>query len=99
MDTVGASRSNPITFEVIGEIGAGSVFQEEVGKKQAVRIMTGAMIPKGCDAVVMLELANEYEVNGVAYFDLKRSSKAGENISFTGEDTKKVRYWHQRELL
>lgn len=89
MDTVGASRSNPITFEVIGEIGAGSVFQEEVGKKQAVRIMTGAMIPKGCDAVVMLELANEYEVNGVAYFDLKRSSKAGENISFTGEDTKK----------
>ena len=88
-DTEEATRINAVPFEVIGEIGAGSVFNEEVGERQAVRIMTGAQIPKGCDAVVMLELANEFEVEGKPYFDLKRKSKVGENISFTGEDIKK----------
>ncbi|WP_026905892.1 gephyrin-like molybdotransferase Glp [Paucisalibacillus globulus] len=87
-DTEEASRNNPIAFEVIGEIGAGSVFEDHVGERQAVRIMTGAQIPDSCDAVVMLELANELEVEGKPYFELKRSSKIGENISFTGEDTK-----------
>ncbi|MFS0672200.1 gephyrin-like molybdotransferase Glp [Ornithinibacillus sp. 179-J 7C1 HS] len=88
-DTEEATRNNAVTFEVIGEIGAGSVFNEEVGERQAVRIMTGAQIPIGCDAVVMLELANEFEVDGKPYFDLKRKSRVGENISFTGEDIKK----------
>src|SRR5690606_532311 len=88
-DTAGASRSNPVTFEVIGEIGAGSVFDKHVEEKQAVRIMTGAQLPEACDAVVMLELANELELGGKSYFELKRPSKVGENISFIGEDTKK----------
>jgi molybdopterin molybdotransferase len=88
-DTEKASRENPITFEVIGEIGAGSVFEGDVSDYQAVRIMTGAQIPDSCDAVVMLELANQFKDNGKPYFDLKRSSKVGQNISFTGEDTKK----------
>ena len=46
-DTKEASSSNPIQFEVIGEIGAGFVFTEEVKEFQAVRIMTGAAIPAG----------------------------------------------------
>lgn len=89
VDTELASRNNPITFEVIGEIGAGSVFEGSVKKRQAVRIMTGAQVPADCDAVVMLELADEFVEDGKPYFRLKRTSKAGENISFTGEDTKK----------
>jgi molybdopterin molybdotransferase len=88
-DTLEATRNNPMIFEVIGEIGAGSVFEGKVGKQQAVRIMTGAQIPTDCNAVVMLELANEFEAEGKAMFALKRSVKPGENISFTGEDTKK----------
>ncbi|WP_047982230.1 molybdopterin molybdotransferase MoeA [Ornithinibacillus contaminans] len=88
-DTEEATRNNPITFEVIGEIGAGSVFTEPVGEKQAVRIMTGAQVPDDCDAVVMLELAHELVVEGAPMFQLKRRMKSGENISFTGEDTKK----------
>ena len=56
-----ASSSNPIQFEVIGEIGAGVVFTEEVKAFQAVRIMTGAAIPRGCNAVVMLELTEGFE--------------------------------------
>ncbi len=80
-----ASRENPVTLEVVGAIGAGSIHEAEVKAGQTVRIMTGAPIPKGCDAVVMLELVVEQENKIV----VKRSIKKGENISFTGEDTKK----------
>ncbi|EOO79234.1 molybdopterin molybdotransferase MoeA [Bacillus nitratireducens] len=87
-DTKEANSSNPIQFEVIGEIGAGSVFREEVKAFQAVRIMTGAAIPAGCNAVVMLELTEGFEENEKTYMTLKRSFAAGDNISFQGEDVK-----------
>jgi len=87
-DTETATRNNPTQFEVIGEIGAGSVFEGVVGEMQAVRIMTGAQIPEGCNAVVMLELANELTIDGRPFFRLKRNLQPGTNISFTGEDTK-----------
>lgn len=85
-DTKEASSSNPIQFEVIGEIGAGFVFTEEVKEFQAVRIMTGAAIPEGCNAVVMLELTEGFEENEKIYMVLKRSFSSGDNISFKGED-------------
>ncbi|PEP54289.1 MULTISPECIES: molybdopterin molybdotransferase MoeA [Bacillus] len=88
-DTAWASYENPILFEIIGEIGAGSIFPQEVGQFQAVRIMTGAQIPKGSNAVVKLELTRQYEDVGKAYVEVKRSFKKGENISFQGEDTHK----------
>ncbi|MFB7121241.1 molybdopterin molybdotransferase MoeA [Bacillus tropicus] len=87
-DTKEASSSNPICFEVVGEIGAGFVFTEEVKAFQAVRIMTGAAIPRGCNAVVMLELTEGFEKNEKTYMKLKRSFAAGDNISFKGEDVK-----------
>ena len=45
----------PGKFEVIGEVRAGEIFGGEVGAHQAVEIMTGAPVPRGADAVVMLE--------------------------------------------
>ncbi|QWH42105.1 molybdopterin molybdotransferase MoeA [Bacillus mycoides] len=87
-DTKEASSSNPILFEVIGEIGAGFVFTEEVKAFQAVRIMTGAAIPVGCNAVVMLELTEAFEENEKTYMKLKRPFASGDNISFKGEDVK-----------
>ena len=45
----------PAELEVIGEVRAGERFQGEVGRGQAVEIMTGAPIPAGADAVVMVE--------------------------------------------
>ncbi|SME45423.1 Molybdopterin molybdenumtransferase [Bacillus mobilis] len=87
-DTKEASSSNFIKFEVIGEIGAGFVFTEEMKAFQAVRIMTGAAIPKGCNAVVMLELTEGFEENEKTYMVLKRSFSSGDNISFKGEDVK-----------
>jgi molybdopterin molybdotransferase len=84
-DTVNASRDHPIEFKVIGEIGAGSVFDGVVGEHEAVRIMTGAQIPDGADSVIMLELVTESEPHTIL---IKRKVKQGENISFIGEDTK-----------
>lgn len=98
-DTKEASSSNPIRFEVIGEIGAGFVFTEEVKAFQAVRIMTGAAIPKGCNAVVMLELTEGFEEKEKTYMKLKRSFAAGDNISFKGEDVKQNTILVKKGLL
>jgi molybdopterin molybdotransferase len=46
---------SPGELEVIGEVRAGESFSGEVGARQAVEIMTGAPVPRGADAVVMLE--------------------------------------------
>jgi molybdopterin molybdotransferase len=83
-----ASLQNTVEFEVVEEIGAGYVASKEVQAFQAVRLMTGAQMPKGCDSVVMLELAQETERNGKKYMSIKRAFQAGDNISFEGEDTK-----------
>lgn len=85
IDTATASRDTPAFFTVIGEIGAGQVFKEEVGQHEAVRIMTGAMIPSGCDAVIMLELVHERSKTEI---EIVRTVKQHDNISFIGEDTK-----------
>ena len=45
----------PGEFEVIGEVRAGDVFHGRIGPRQAVEIMTGAPLPDGADAVVMVE--------------------------------------------
>lgn len=87
-DTVYANLENPVEFEVVGHIGAGAVFNGTIGPFQAVRIMTGAQIPSGSDAVVMLEITQEREESGRNYMSLKRVVKCGENLSLKGEDVK-----------
>ncbi len=89
IDTKDASLSNPIEFEVIDHIGAGIVSGKELGPLQVIRIMTGAQMPAGSDAVVMLEVAATEERDGKPYMTIKRSFKKGENVCFRGEDAKK----------
>ncbi len=89
VDSQEASSEDPITFQVVGEIGAGYVYEGEVGYRQAVRIMTGAPIPKGCDAVVMLELTHTLQENNQMVMAIKRTFEAGTNISYKGEDVEK----------
>ena len=57
--TFGASAYNPIRFDIIGESMPGHPFAGEVGHGCAVRIMTGAPVPAGADAVVMAEVCTE----------------------------------------
>ncbi|MDP4163142.1 MAG: molybdopterin molybdotransferase MoeA [Bacillota bacterium] len=88
IDTEEASQSQAIEFEVIDHLGAGMVTEKLLGRRQAVRIMTGAMMPQEADAVVMFEVAQTREVNGKSYMSIKRSFRKGENVSFRGEDAK-----------
>ncbi|WHY78961.1 molybdopterin molybdotransferase MoeA [Neobacillus sp. WH10] len=89
IDTLEATLSNPVEFEVIDHIGAGLVSTKIVGQNQAVRIMTGAMMPEGTDAVVMFEVAKDYEKNGKPFMSIKRRFNKGDNVSLKGEDAKK----------
>lgn len=60
--------SVPVDLDVIYEIAAGAAPQADLGPGQAVRIMTGAPLPGGADAVVMVEYSDrlgEVERDGV----------------------------------
>lgn len=92
-DTTGASGSSPVTLNVIGEVGAGHLFQGEVGPGAAVRIMTGATIPDGADAIVPFEETDEPEGRNFGAFakgrpqvGILKAAKLGANIRRTGED-------------
>jgi molybdopterin molybdotransferase len=88
IDTSDASQSNVVEFEVVDHIGAGMVSQVVVGAYQAVRIMTGAMMPEGTDAVVMFEVPKAFEKDRLPYMSIKRRFKKGDNVSYSGEDAK-----------
>ena len=54
-DVASASGNAPVRLEVVGEVRAGSPPPHEVAPHTALRIMTGAMVPDGADAVVRVE--------------------------------------------
>ena len=54
-DLRGATPDNPVVLEVLEDLPAGYVSQKIVGPGQAIRIMTGAPIPNGCDTVIRVE--------------------------------------------
>ena len=54
-DTASAAPEDPARLEVVGTIMAGTVLNTGIGPGQAARIMTGAPLPHGADAVCMLE--------------------------------------------
>ncbi len=80
------NQEHPSIFEVVGEIGAGSVFSDEVQEYQAVRIMTGAEVPSTCNAVVMLEHVEEYEEEERKYIKVHQSIPAGDRILQKGAE-------------
>src|SRR5438132_2077846 len=58
-ETFGAGPYNPLEFLIVGEALPGRPFPQPVETGQAVRIMTGAPLPEGADAVVQAEVAQE----------------------------------------
>jgi molybdopterin molybdotransferase len=55
LDLSGASSSSPIPLQVVGEVRAGDSPERALGQGEAIRIMTGAPIPPGADAIVRVE--------------------------------------------
>ncbi|MCZ6474550.1 MAG: molybdopterin molybdotransferase MoeA [SAR324 cluster bacterium] len=83
-ETFGAGSYNPLTFKVVGEVTPGKNFEGVVESGQTVRIMTGAPIPDGADAVLMAEYTSES--NGImtatdAVSPKKHIGKIGEDIT------------------
>lgn len=88
--TAGASSSSPRILRVIGEVAAGYVAKEEVVPGTAIRIMTGAPIPRGADAVVPFEDTDEEQrkaaKKSLNEIGVLRQAEKGANIRLAGED-------------
>lgn len=77
--------TKPVELQVIGEVPAGRAATKTVGRGQAMRIMTGAPIPRGADTVVKVE-DTEFTPDQVRVF---KAMEPGANIRPQGEDVKK----------
>lgn len=73
-------------IKIIDKVFAGEVCNSEVISKTAVRIMTGAPIPKGATAVIKQEDVTLIDNN---FIILNKTLKENENVCFKGEDIKK----------
>ena len=79
----------PETVTELDEVGtafAGTPFTGACGSGQCVRIMTGALIPEGADAVIMQE---QVEITEVGKIRVDADHRVGENIRQAGEDIAK----------
>jgi molybdenum cofactor synthesis domain-containing protein len=81
-DTFGSSRLKPTRLKRIETVYAGSVPKRSIQKGECSEIATGAMLPKGADAVVMVE-DTELDGNTILIGD---SAHPGKNVSKKGED-------------
>lgn len=77
--------TKPVALKVIEDVPAGTVATKSVGPGQAIRIMTGALIPKGADTVVKVEETEPSEDTVKIFKEVER----GGNIRPQGEDVKK----------
>lgn len=83
-DVEGASKENPAVLKVIESLPAGYISENRLNQGEAIKIMTGAPMPNGADAVVMAEYT---EKDGGRVRILKRPEK-GDHIRRAGEDVK-----------
>ena len=81
-DVSGAGASSPVELTVIGEVPAGRMPEQALEPGTAMRIMTGAPIPSGCDAVVPFEETDQ----GRHRVQVIKAVEAGDNVRQAGED-------------
>lgn len=81
-DVSGASEGSPVVLEVIEDVPAGRVASKRLGSGTAIRIMTGALLPDGCDAVVPVELTDA----GSERVAIHRQVKPNANVRARAED-------------
>jgi len=85
-DTYGASSANPLVLDVVGTVEIGTPSKAILGRQQAMWIATGAAIPDGADAVVMVEYSEKISEERV---EIHSSLTPWENVSRRGEDVQK----------
>lgn len=84
-NSIGATGENPVKLKVTGKIYAGDHLDVQVRPGEAVRIMTGAMVPAGADCVLRQEDTDE----GEDVVQIYKEVEPGCSICFKGEEYKK----------
>lgn len=82
VDTAGASPAVPVRLRLIGTVHAGAA-GPAVGPGEAVRIMTGAPLPAGADAVVVVERTRAVDADAV---EVLEAVEPGRHVRRAGED-------------
>jgi putative molybdopterin biosynthesis protein len=84
-DTFGADEDNPVTLKLCGRVKVGEPPKVVVEKGQAAGIATGAPLPKGADAIVMIEDTIQKENDVLVHAPASK----GENVMKAGSDIQK----------
>lgn len=79
-----STQQNVATLQVVGTAWAGRPYNGDIARGQAVRIMTGAMMPAGLDTVVIQEHVATDESNNTVTIDA--DVQPGRNVRLSGED-------------
>ncbi len=83
-DTEGSSEAAPRSLPVVATVAAGSVAPRPLESGEAMRIMTGAPIPPGADAVIMVELTRPGDTEGTV--EVLAEVPVGNHVRAAGED-------------
>jgi putative molybdopterin biosynthesis protein len=83
-DTFGADEADPATLDLVGTVHAGAEPDVFVGEGECAEISTGAVMPDGADAVVMVERTDEV-VDGAAV-EIRTSLAPGDHVMPAGAD-------------
>ena len=93
LDFVRATPSSPVRLSVIGSVAAGYVTDLRVEPGTAIRIMTGAPLPEGADAVVPYEDTSDFDrpkderlAAPAGEIDVRRAVQARDHVRPAGED-------------
>lgn len=86
-DTMHASRNNPVTLRIIETVGAGHVSEKVPGPGEAIRVMTGTIMPKETNAIIMFELTKEAADGST--IEITRAFSPDDNVVKEGEEMAK----------
>ena len=83
-DLAGATPEHPVVLPVVGDVAAGDTARHVLPPGRAMRIMTGAPLPEGADAVVPVELSD----GGSRSVALSLEPQVGRHLRHRGEDVR-----------
>jgi molybdopterin molybdotransferase len=85
-DVAGATPERPVTLSVSGEVPAGDTMRHDLAPGTCMRIMTGAPLPSGADAVVPVEWTDADRRDTRRQVTISRPAEPGHAIRRTGSD-------------
>ncbi len=89
-DLLGASENSPVQLKIVGSLEAGDTFKKNgpaIKAGECIKILTGALVPDGVEAVVMKEYVSPEKPTDIAWFS-KSDIDLGENIRRRGEEVR-----------